>query len=57
MMIEWDTIKPIQTYKSYKAEKTHKYLERVRALRRGVFDSSLKDDDKRTLLEQMRKEL
>jgi hypothetical protein len=44
----------VPSYKSYSAEKFHKALERTRALVQSVNDSSLKDDDKRKLLKQMR---
>jgi DNA-binding transcriptional regulator GbsR (MarR family) len=42
------------SYKSFKAEKFHKALERTRALVKSVHESSLKDEDKRKLLKEMR---
>lgn len=49
-----DCIEPVPKYKSFKAAKFTKTLERIRALVNSVHDSSLKDDDKRALLKQMR---
>ena len=53
-MIPWPAPKELPTYKSYKAEKFHKTLERMRALVRSVNDSSLNDVDRRKLFQQMR---
>lgn len=52
-MFSQDLNAPIQTYKSYKAEKFEKYLQRQKALIRGVKDSSLKEEDKKLLIKKM----
>lgn len=41
------------SYKSYKAQKFEKYVQRQRALVQGVKDSSLKEEDKRALIDKM----
>lgn len=47
----------IPTYKSYKAEKFEKAIARTKALRQSVIDSSLKEEDKKSLLNRMSKNL
>lgn len=44
----------VPSYKSFKSEKFHKALERTRALVKSVHESSLKDEDKRKLLKEMK---
>jgi len=43
-----------QTYKSFKAQKFEKAIARIKALRQSILDSSLKEDDKASILQQMR---
>lgn len=52
LMPPWYEKEP-QSYKSYKAQKFEKYVQRQKALVQGVKDSSLKEEDKIKLLDQM----
>jgi len=49
-----DYTEKVPAYKSYKAQKFNKALERIRAIVSSVHDSSLKDEDKRALLKKIR---
>lgn len=48
----WDESKP-PSYKAYKAEKFNKYINRQMALVQGVKESSLKEEDKKALINKM----
>lgn len=52
-----DCTEPLKTYKSYKSEKFNKLISRTKALKNAVNDSSLKEEDKKALLDKMRNEL
>lgn len=52
-----DYTEKVPKYKSYKAEKFHKTLERLKALVSSVVDSSLKDEDKKALIKKMKESI
>lgn len=46
--------KPIQSYKSYKAEQFNKKLEKARGLVNSINDTSLKPEDKKILIQKIK---
>jgi hypothetical protein len=48
---------PIETYKSYHNRTVKKHLDKITNQLRQIKDCSLKSEDKRKLLEQMREEI
>jgi uncharacterized membrane protein len=57
MLIPWPGETPLPSYKSYKAQRYEKALSRIKALKQSVIDSSLKEEDKKKLLQKMKEEL
>lgn len=47
----------LPSYKSYKAQKFEKAISRIKALKQSVLESSLKEEDKKILIDKMRIEL
>lgn len=56
-MMFYGTDEPLKTYKSYKKETFERKLTKARMLRQSVSESSLKDEDKKALIELLKKEL
>ena len=54
-MSMWESGYKVPKYSSYKKQWFEKYLQRQKALLQGVKDSSLKEEDKKALIEQMKK--